>query len=135
MAMCGQKFRGLLWFYVVIWDGFRNWVWNTYLVSGLEHSLFFHILGTIIPINELIFFRGVGSTTTRYRLRPVKDEKKTSVHCRFPIDSVQLVYNSNFTMVYGAELTSYYYIVPGVYKPTYTGWWYTYPSNLVSWDD
>ena len=32
-------------------------VWNT-LVGGLEH--FFHVLGRIIPTDELIFFRGVG---------------------------------------------------------------------------
>ena len=31
-----------------------------YLVDGLEHVLFFHILGRIIPTDELIFFRGVG---------------------------------------------------------------------------
>ena len=30
------------------------------LVGGLEHFLFFHILGKIIPTDELIFFRGVG---------------------------------------------------------------------------
>ena len=30
------------------------------LVGGLEHFLFFHILGIIIPTDEFIFFRGVG---------------------------------------------------------------------------
>ena len=30
------------------------------LVGGLEHLLFFHILGIIIPTDELICFRGVG---------------------------------------------------------------------------
>ena len=30
------------------------------LVGGLEHFLFFHILGIITPTDELIFFRGVG---------------------------------------------------------------------------
>ena len=30
------------------------------LVGGLEHFSFFHILGIIIPTDELIFFRGVG---------------------------------------------------------------------------
>ena len=30
------------------------------LVGGLEHFLFFHILGIIIPTDEVIFFRGVG---------------------------------------------------------------------------
>ena len=29
------------------------------LVGGLDHFLFFHILGTIIPTDELIFFRGM----------------------------------------------------------------------------
>jgi hypothetical protein len=37
---------------------------NIHLVVGLEHecyvSIFFHILGMIIPTDELIFFRGVG---------------------------------------------------------------------------
>ena len=32
----------------------------TRLVGGLEHLLFFHILGTIIPTKELIFSREVG---------------------------------------------------------------------------
>jgi len=31
-----------------------------YLVGGLEHFLFFHILGIIIPTDEIIFFRGAG---------------------------------------------------------------------------
>ena len=30
------------------------------LVGRLERFLFFHILGIIIPTDELIFFRGVG---------------------------------------------------------------------------
>ena len=34
------------------------------LVGGLEHFLFFHILGIIIPTDELIFFRGVGIPPT-----------------------------------------------------------------------
>ena len=36
------------------------------LVGGLEHFLFFHILGVIIPTDELIFFRGVGLPPTSY---------------------------------------------------------------------
>jgi len=32
------------------------------LVGGLEHFLFFQILGIIIPTDELIFFRGVETT-------------------------------------------------------------------------
>jgi hypothetical protein len=35
------------------------------LVGGLEHFSFFHILGKIIPTDELIFFRGVGQLPTR----------------------------------------------------------------------
>jgi len=38
------------------------------LVGGLEHFLFFHILGTIISTDELIFFRGV-ETTKQYFFR------------------------------------------------------------------
>ena len=34
------------------------------LVGGLEHLLFFHVLGIIIPIDELIVFRGVGQPPT-----------------------------------------------------------------------
>ena len=36
--------------------------WIGALVGGLEHLLFFHILGIIIPTDELIFFRGVETT-------------------------------------------------------------------------
>ena len=32
----------------------------TDLIGGLEHFLSFHILGIIIPTDELTFFRGVG---------------------------------------------------------------------------
>jgi hypothetical protein len=32
------------------------------LVGGLEHFLLCHILGRIIPSDELIFFRGVETT-------------------------------------------------------------------------
>ena len=45
-----------------------------YLVGGLEHFLFFHILGiiwnVIIPTDELIFFSWVGIPPTRYILMP-----------------------------------------------------------------
>ena len=34
------------------------------LVGGLEHFLFFHILGITIPTDELIFFKGVGQPPT-----------------------------------------------------------------------
>ena len=35
------------------------------LVGGLEHVLFFHLVGNvIIPTDELIFFRGVGIPPT-----------------------------------------------------------------------
>ena len=36
-----------------------NITWLEYLVGGLEHFLFFHILRIIIPTDELIFFRGL----------------------------------------------------------------------------
>jgi len=37
-----------------------------YLVAGLEHEFYVSIqLGTIIPFDELIFFRGVGIPPTR----------------------------------------------------------------------
>ena len=32
---------------------------DAYLVGGLEHVLFSHVLGIVIPIDALIFFRGV----------------------------------------------------------------------------
>ena len=35
------------------------------LVGGLEYFLFFHILGIIIPTDELIFFRRGRSTTNQ----------------------------------------------------------------------
>ena len=37
---------------------------NHVLVGGLEHFLFFHMLGIIIPTDELIFFKGVGQPPT-----------------------------------------------------------------------
>ena len=44
---------------------------HPHLVGGLEHFLFFHILGTIIPTDELIFFRGVGGSTTNQPYIPI----------------------------------------------------------------
>ena len=41
---------------------------SPYLVGGLEHVLFSHLLGIFIPIDELIFFRGVGQPSTRISL-------------------------------------------------------------------
>ena len=38
-----------------------------HLVGGLEHFLFSHILGIIIPIDELIFFRGVAQPPTSHQ--------------------------------------------------------------------
>ena len=38
---------------------------SNHLVGGLEHFSFFHILGIIIPTDELIFFRGIGQPPTR----------------------------------------------------------------------
>ena len=42
---------------------------ETYLVGGLEHVLFFHILGIVIPTDNLIFFRGVGQPPTSKDLK------------------------------------------------------------------
>ena len=39
--------------------------WGTTKVVGVFLIYFFHILGIIIPIDELIFFRGVGIPPTR----------------------------------------------------------------------
>ena len=39
---------------------------NQWLVGGLEHFIFSHILVRIIPTDELIFFRGVGIPPTRW---------------------------------------------------------------------
>ena len=55
--------------------GFGCWLIlaQHFLVGGLEHFLFFHILGIIIPTDELIFFKGVyhqpvlGAGFGRYR--------------------------------------------------------------------
>jgi len=54
---------------------YDSWLWlllithptipyNSHLVGGLEHFLFFHILDIILPTDELIFFRGVGQPPT-----------------------------------------------------------------------
>ena len=45
---------------------FRNT--DTYLVGGLEHFLFCHILGMSSSQLTFIFFRGVGQPPTRYIL-------------------------------------------------------------------
>jgi hypothetical protein len=46
----------------------------------LEHFLFFHILGIIIPTDEFIFFRGAGIPPTSHRkfLWPLKSEIATA---------------------------------------------------------
>ena len=41
------------------------------LIGGLEHVLFSHILGIIVPIDELIFFRGIGIPPTSMNILPV----------------------------------------------------------------
>ena len=40
------------------------WVYLLNLVGGLEHVIFFHMLGIMIPTDELIFFRGVAQPPT-----------------------------------------------------------------------
>ena len=43
---------------------------NPILVGGLEHFVFFHVLGIIIPIDKLIFFRRVGiPPTSKYLVK------------------------------------------------------------------
>ena len=51
-------------FYLTTGTILKNW--DYYLVGGLEHLLFFQILGIITPTDELIFFRGVGQPPTSY---------------------------------------------------------------------
>ena len=41
-----------------------HWENQSFLVGGLEHFLFFNILGIIIPTDFHIFFRGVGQPPT-----------------------------------------------------------------------
>ena len=66
------------------WTGLKNyskqihWYKKSHLVGGLEHFLFFHILGIIIPTDELIFFRGVDIPPTRHDMHPyIHDILKT----------------------------------------------------------
>ena len=49
--------------------GHAIYIYILYLVGGLGHFLFFHILGTIIPTDELIFFRGMNIVVTSQRSR------------------------------------------------------------------
>ena len=46
------------------WDNMEviPYIYIYILVGGLEHVLYFHILGIILPTDELIFFRGVETT-------------------------------------------------------------------------
>jgi len=44
---------------LVVGDGFSK------LVGGLEHFFFFHVLGIIIPIDELIFSEGLKPPTRK----------------------------------------------------------------------
>ena len=46
-------------------------LWCHLLIGGLEHFLISPILGNLIPTDELIFFRGVGSTTNQYNIHKV----------------------------------------------------------------
>jgi len=51
---------------VGIFPTWHRWYSLYILFGGLEHFLFFHILGRIIPTDEVIFFRGLGIPPTRY---------------------------------------------------------------------
>ena len=53
----------LMWLYLVK----QNAMFHAFLVGGLEHVLFFHLLGIIIPIDFPMFQRG-GSTTSQIQL-------------------------------------------------------------------
>ena len=50
-------------------------IYHSNLVGGLKHVLFVHILGIIIPTDELICFRGVGfkhvQTTRQYSMSKI----------------------------------------------------------------
>jgi len=48
------------------WDTIYFQQGSFYLVGGLAHFLSFHVLGRIIPTDELIFFRGVAQPPTSY---------------------------------------------------------------------
>ena len=48
-----------------MWQLVSKFMYHLYvLVGGLEHFLCFYILGIIIPIDEIIFFIGVGQPST-----------------------------------------------------------------------
>ena len=50
----------------------------------MEHLLLFHLLGTIIPTEELIFFRGVGIAPTRCTLITLFSCTLTLAHQIYP---------------------------------------------------
>ena len=58
--------------HVPIWGhSCSNYILYIYnLVGGLEHFLFFHILGIVIPPDYILFFRGV-ETTNQVDLKPL----------------------------------------------------------------
>ena len=61
------------------WVMQRSWVWSYKcdLVGGLEHVFIFPYIGNvIIPADELIFFRGAGSTTNQTLLQPGNDKPR-----------------------------------------------------------
>ena len=55
------------WLYSRVFRVFHSYLvvtQNHVLVGGLEHFLFSHMLGIIIPTDELIFFKGIGQPPT-----------------------------------------------------------------------
>ena len=60
---------GLHWFHIWIDLSERMIVWLVVRKTCLS----FHVLGIVIPINELIFFRGVGLPPTRIKFTTGKD--------------------------------------------------------------
>ena len=61
--------------YTRLWCGYEAYLGFAYriLVGGFGTCiLFFHILGIIIPTDELIFFRGLGQPPTRKRFESIE---------------------------------------------------------------
>ena len=65
------------------------------LVGGLEHFLFSHSVGNvIIPIDELIFFKGVGIPPTSYSFMYGVDVSKYAS----TMDHMGIIYQSYHSM-------------------------------------
>ena len=72
-----------------------------YLVGGLEHVLFFHMLGIITPTDELIFFRGVGQPPTSIYIYMVYPLTNWDSHpCRISVLSSKKSINNPVILAY-----------------------------------